>query len=50
MYPDILRTHIQKYKKETCKPFKVNVSMLYPEIDEVMDSITKKEGEIVFTF
>ncbi|SDR66906.1 nitronate monooxygenase [Gramella sp. MAR_2010_147] len=49
MYPDILREHIQKCKKATTKPFAVNVPMLYPEIDKIMDIIVKEEVKIVFT-
>ena len=38
MYPDVLRDHIQKCKKATDKPFGVNVPMLYPQIEEIMDN------------
>ena len=37
MYPEVLREHIQKCKKATDKPFGVNVPMLYPNIEEIMD-------------
>jgi len=49
MYPDVLRTHIQKCKKATNKPFGVNVPMLYPDIDKVMDIIIEEGVKIVFT-
>ncbi|CAL67189.1 NAD(P)H-dependent flavin oxidoreductase [Christiangramia forsetii] len=49
MYPDILREHIQKCKKETAKPFAVNVPMLYPEIDKIMEIIIEEGVKIVFT-
>ena len=42
MYPEVLREHIQKCKKATNKPFGVNVPMLYPEIDKIMDILWKK--------
>tara|TARA_R110000744_G_scaffold121962_1_gene226833 strand:- start:74 stop:1015 length:942 start_codon:yes stop_codon:yes gene_type:complete len=49
MYPDVLREHIQKCKKATNKPFGVNVPMLYPDIDKLMDIIIKEDVKIVFT-
>ena len=49
MYPDVLREHIQKCKKATNKPFGVNVPMLYPNIQEIMDIIVEEGVEIVFT-
>ncbi len=49
MYPDVLREHIQKCKKATSKPFGVNVPMLYPNIEEIMNIIVEEEVEIVFT-
>ena len=49
MYPAVLREHIQKCKKATAKPFGVNVPMLYPQIEEIMNIIVEEEGRIVFT-
>ncbi len=49
MYPDVLREHIQKCKKATNKPFGVNVPMLYPQIEEIMNVIVEEEVKIVFT-
>lgn len=49
MYPDVLREHIQKCKKATDNPFGVNVPMLYPQIDELMDIIVEEDVNIVFT-
>jgi len=49
MYPDVLREHIQKCKKATNKPFGVNVPMLYPNIQEIMDIIVEEGVKIVFT-
>ena len=49
MYPDILREHIQKCKKATNKPFAVNVPMLYPELDKIMEIIIEEDVKIVFT-
>ncbi|MFI1743797.1 NAD(P)H-dependent flavin oxidoreductase [Thalassobellus sediminis] len=49
MYPEVLREHIQKCKKATDKPFGVNVPMLYPNIQEIMDIIIEEGIKIVFT-
>ena len=49
MYPDILREHILKCKQATNKPFGVNIPMLYPQVDELMNIIVEEEVEIVFT-
>ncbi|OYQ43635.1 nitronate monooxygenase [Flavobacterium cyanobacteriorum] len=49
MYPEVLREHIQKCKKATDKPFGVNVPMLYPNIEEIMDIIADEGVNIVFT-
>ena len=49
MYPDVLREHIQKCKKATDQPFGVNVPMLYPNLDELMDIIVEEGVKIVFT-
>ncbi|TJY36305.1 NAD(P)H-dependent flavin oxidoreductase [Pontimicrobium aquaticum] len=49
MYPEVLREHIQKCKEATDKPFGVNVPMLYPNIQEIMDIIVEEGVKIVFT-
>ncbi|WP_422084065.1 NAD(P)H-dependent flavin oxidoreductase [Ulvibacterium sp.] len=49
MYPEVLREHIQKCKQATEKPFGVNVPMLYPDIDKIMDIIVEMGVKIVFT-
>lgn len=49
MYPDVLREHIQKCKKATNKPFGVNVPMLYPNIEEIIQIIIDEGVKIVFT-
>ena len=49
MYPEVLREHIQKCKKATNKPFGVNVPMLYPQIEEIMNIIIDEGVKIVFT-
>lgn len=49
MYPDVLRTHIQKCKAATNKPFGVNVPLLYPNIEEHMRILVEEGVKIVFT-
>lgn len=49
MYPDVLRQHIQKCKSATDKPFGVNVPMLYPKIEEIIQIIIEEKVPIVFT-
>ena len=49
MYPEVFREHVQKCKKATDKPFGVNVPMLYPNIQEIMDIIVEENIKIVFT-
>ena len=49
MYPDILRENIQKCKLATNSPFGVNVPMLYPDIEEIMNIILQEKVKIVFT-
>lgn len=49
MYPEVLREHIQKCKKATSKPFGVNIPMLYPNIEEIMQIIVDEKVKIVFT-
>ena len=49
MYPEVLRTHIQNCKKATSKPFGVNIPMLYPNIDALMEIIVEEGVKIVFT-
>ena len=49
MYPEVLREHIKKCKKATDKPFGVNVPMLYPDIEKIMNIIVEEGVKIVFT-
>ena len=49
MYPEVLREHIQKCKQATNKPFGVNVPMLYPNIEEIIQIIIDEKVKIVFT-
>lgn len=49
MYPDVLREHIRKCKAATNRPFGVNVPLLYPNIEQIMDIIVEEKVEIVFS-
>ncbi|MDT0688416.1 nitronate monooxygenase [Salegentibacter sp. F188] len=49
MYPEVLQEHIQKCKAATKKPFAVNVPLLYPNVEEIMEIIVKEGVPIVFT-
>lgn len=49
MYPAVLREHIQKCRLATDKPFGVNVPMLYPNIEEIINIIIEEGVKIVFT-
>ncbi len=49
MHPEVLREHIQKCKQATDKPFGVNVPLMYPQLDEIMNLIVEEKVPIVFT-
>ncbi len=49
MYPAVLKEHIQKYKQVSSRPFAVNVPMLYPDIDQHIQTIIDEKVPIVFT-
>lgn len=49
MYPGVLRTHIQRCKSSTSRPFGVNVPLLYPDIASHIDIILEEKVPVVFT-
>lgn len=49
MHPDVLTEHIQKMRTATDKPWGVNVPLLYPEIDRLMEILIRENVKIVFT-
>ncbi|MBB6239210.1 enoyl-[acyl-carrier protein] reductase II [Pedobacter sp. AK013] len=49
MYPDVLRAHIQKCKLATQLPFGVNIPLLYPNIQEIIDVVVEEKVKIVFS-
>ena len=49
MYPAVLREHIIKCKAATNKPFGVNVPLMYPQVEELMQIIIEEKVPVVFT-
>lgn len=49
MHPETLREHIVKCKAATTKPFGVNIPLMYPQIDEIMQLVADEGVKIVFT-
>ncbi len=49
MYPEVLREHILKCQKATDQAFGVNIPMLYPEIDKLMEIVVETGVKFVFT-
>ena len=49
MHPDMLREHIAKCREATSNPFGVNVPLMYPEIDKLMQILIEEKVKIVFT-
>ena len=49
MHPETLVEHIRKMKAATDRPWGVNVPLMYPEIDRLMDILIREEVKIVFT-
>jgi enoyl-[acyl-carrier protein] reductase II len=49
MHPEMLEEHITKCQAATQKPFGVNIPLLYPQTDELLEIIIRKGVKIVFT-
>ena len=49
IHPEVLREHIRKCQSTTDKPFGVNVPLMYPEIDALMNILVEEGVKIVFT-
>ena len=49
MHPERLQEHIQKCKAATDKPFGVNIPLMYPQIEEIMQIVMAEKVPIVFT-
>lgn len=49
MHPDTLRDHIRKCRAATGKPFGVNIPLMYPQIEEIMQIVMEEKVKIIFT-
>ena len=49
MHPEVLREHIRKTKQATQAPFGINLPLMYPQIDEVMQIVADEGVKVVFT-
>lgn len=49
MHPETLVEHIRKMKAATSKPWGVNVPLMYPEIERLIDILISEGVKIVFT-
>lgn len=49
MHPETLLEHIRKMNEATRKPWGINVPLMYPEIDKLIDMIISEGVKIVFT-
>ena len=49
MHPEVLEEHIIRTSKATQKPFGVNVPLMYPELNKLMEIIANQKVPIVFT-
>jgi len=49
MHPELVKEHIQKCKIATPKPFGVNIPLMYPQVEEIMQIVIEEKVPIVFT-
>lgn len=49
MYPDVFLEHVKKMQQATNKPWGVNLPLLYPQMDEIIEIVVKEKVGIVFT-
>ncbi len=49
MHPETLEEHIRKMHRATDKPCGINVPLLYPEMDRIIEIILREKVKIVFT-
>ncbi|MCC8152905.1 MAG: nitronate monooxygenase [Tannerellaceae bacterium] len=49
MYPEVLREHIRKCKAATDKPFGVNLPLMYPNVEAIIEIIIEEKVPVVFT-
>jgi enoyl-[acyl-carrier protein] reductase II len=49
MHPDVFLEHVKKMHRSTSKPWGVNIPLLYPQIDEIIEIVIREKVKIVFT-
>lgn len=49
MHPETLREHLRKLKAATAAPFGVNLPLMYPQMEELLQILVEEEVKIVFT-
>lgn len=49
MHPEVLEEHIVKTRNATNNTFGVNVPLMYPELDRIMEIIIRQKVKVVFT-
>lgn len=49
MHPETLREHIRKCRAATDRPFGINIPLLYPQIEEIIQLVADEGVKIVFT-
>lgn len=49
MYPEVLREHIRKCKAATNNTFGINIPLLYPNIEEIINIVIEEDVKVVFT-
>jgi enoyl-[acyl-carrier protein] reductase II len=49
MYPDVFLQHVKKMHQATNKPWGVNLPLLYPQMDEIIEIVLREKVGIVFT-
>ena len=49
MHPETLREHIRKCRAATPHPFGVNIPLMYPQIEEIMQIVAEEGVKVVFT-
>ena len=42
MYPDVFREHIRKARAATQKPFGVNLPLIYPQVDDMVNIVIEE--------
>ncbi len=49
MHPEVLLEHIRQCREATDKPWGVNIPLMYPEIDRIMQLVIDEGVKIIFT-